>query len=297
MRCKLNISEEGYRFGFQGQEIDKEIKGKGNSVNFKYRMHDPRIGRFFAVDPLAAEYPWNSPYAFSENRLIDAFELEGLEKHIYYQKSLNENGETKIKKLYSHDILGWSDSQGKFHKHDETWVLRNYLGFKSEERGFDSKNSMMEWGVPLSLIDLYRPLPDNVQDDMVWGTLFQMGGKGSDYDMKSSINDLMDIYKWKDLNESSRFSIIVGSFVSEKNAKTFGAQLKEKYNNADIRILPEKEGFFRISAGDYELNNFPDALELKNTAKGKGIEGAWITTVKKEEINNSQVIGSQDNEN
>lgn len=31
------------------------------------------------VDPLSLQYPWNSPYAFSENRLIDGVELEGLE--------------------------------------------------------------------------------------------------------------------------------------------------------------------------------------------------------------------------
>jgi len=42
-------------------------------------MHDPRIGRFFAVDPLTDKYPHNSPYAFSENRVIDGLELEGLE--------------------------------------------------------------------------------------------------------------------------------------------------------------------------------------------------------------------------
>ena len=42
-------------------------------------MHDPRVGRFFARDPLEAAFPWNSPYAFSENRVIDAVELEGLE--------------------------------------------------------------------------------------------------------------------------------------------------------------------------------------------------------------------------
>ena len=42
-------------------------------------MHDPRIGRFFAVDPLTKKYPWNSSYAFSENRVIDGVELEGLE--------------------------------------------------------------------------------------------------------------------------------------------------------------------------------------------------------------------------
>jgi RHS repeat-associated protein len=68
-----------YRYGFQGQEKDDEIKGEGNSLNYKYRMHDPRVGRFFATDPLEASYPWNSPYAFSENRLIDGIELEGLE--------------------------------------------------------------------------------------------------------------------------------------------------------------------------------------------------------------------------
>ena len=45
-------------------------------------MHDPRIGRFFAVDPLTAEYPHNSPYAFSENRVIDGVELEGLEVQV-----------------------------------------------------------------------------------------------------------------------------------------------------------------------------------------------------------------------
>jgi hypothetical protein len=51
-----------YRYGFQacpdkftllrGQESDSrklsgEVKGEGNSVNYKYRMHDPRLGKFF----------------------------------------------------------------------------------------------------------------------------------------------------------------------------------------------------------------------------------------------------------
>ena len=69
-----------YRYGFQGQELDNEIKGEGNSLNYKYRMHDPRVGRFFAVDPLASKYPHNSPYAFSENSVIKFVELEGLER-------------------------------------------------------------------------------------------------------------------------------------------------------------------------------------------------------------------------
>lgn len=71
-----------YKYGFQGQEVDNEIKGEGNSVNYKYRMHDVRIGRFFAVDPLTAKYPHYTPYSFSGNKVIHAVELEGLEEVI-----------------------------------------------------------------------------------------------------------------------------------------------------------------------------------------------------------------------
>ncbi len=69
-----------YRYSFQGQEQDPEIKGEGNSINYKFRMHDPRVGRFFAIDPLTAEYPWYTPYSFSGNRVIASTELEGLEE-------------------------------------------------------------------------------------------------------------------------------------------------------------------------------------------------------------------------
>jgi RHS repeat-associated protein len=87
-------------YSFQAQEHDDEVKGEGNSVNYKYRMHDPRLGRFFAVDPLSKDFPWNSSYAFCENRLLDAVELEGKEAFwihgtkaalfgLLYEKSVN----------------------------------------------------------------------------------------------------------------------------------------------------------------------------------------------------------------
>ena len=53
-----------YRRGYNGMEKDKEIKGEGNSINYKFRMHDPRIGRFLSVDPLTAEMPSWSTYNF-----------------------------------------------------------------------------------------------------------------------------------------------------------------------------------------------------------------------------------------
>jgi RHS repeat-associated protein len=74
-----NDPGDGYRYGFQRQESDPEITGSKLHIAFTYRCHDVRLGRFWSIDPLAAKYPYNSPYAFSENRLIDGIELEGLE--------------------------------------------------------------------------------------------------------------------------------------------------------------------------------------------------------------------------
>ncbi|MEM9325851.1 MAG: DUF6443 domain-containing protein, partial [Bacteroidota bacterium] len=50
-------------YKFQGQEHQEET----GWVQFKWRNHDPALARFFNVDPLAEDYYYNSPYAFSEN--------------------------------------------------------------------------------------------------------------------------------------------------------------------------------------------------------------------------------------
>jgi len=100
------FSSPEYRYGFQGQEKDDEIKGNGNSINFKYRIHDPRVGRFFAMDPLTPQYPHNSPYAFSENRVIDMAELEGKEIMDILSKSYDWIvGEEALKKSSTHQVI------------------------------------------------------------------------------------------------------------------------------------------------------------------------------------------------
>jgi RHS repeat-associated protein len=64
---------------FQGQE---HVDGLDlNWDQFKWRNHQPDIGRFFNVDPLSDRYVHNSPYAFSENKVTAHVELEGLEAH------------------------------------------------------------------------------------------------------------------------------------------------------------------------------------------------------------------------
>ncbi|MDR6762071.1 RHS repeat-associated protein [Flavobacterium sp. 2755] len=96
-----------YRYGFQGQEMDDEVKGEGNSLNYAFRMHDSRIGRFFATDPLEKQYAYNSPYAFSENRVIDGIELEGLEQR-HYTINLQDE-QPKLKLIREEDCWFWQD--------------------------------------------------------------------------------------------------------------------------------------------------------------------------------------------
>ncbi|SFW77666.1 RHS repeat-associated core domain-containing protein, partial [Sinomicrobium oceani] len=63
---------------FQDQEFTEDLGL--NTHEWKYRFSDPAIGRFWQVDPLAQEYAYQSPYNFSENRVIDGVELEGAER-------------------------------------------------------------------------------------------------------------------------------------------------------------------------------------------------------------------------
>jgi hypothetical protein len=53
-------------------------------------MHDPRLGKFFAVDPLFKKYPDLTTYQFASNSPIGMKELEGLEgdlKFMYMEAS------------------------------------------------------------------------------------------------------------------------------------------------------------------------------------------------------------------
>ncbi|WP_298341153.1 hypothetical protein [uncultured Algibacter sp.] len=72
----MNSTENKYQT-FKGQERNDELGL--NWLSFKWRNHDPAIGRFMSIDPLAEKFFYNSPYAFSENKVTSHFELEGLE--------------------------------------------------------------------------------------------------------------------------------------------------------------------------------------------------------------------------
>ena len=72
-------SSDDYRYGFNGKEKDDEVMGEGNFEDYGMRMYNPRLGRFFNVDPLTESYPELTPYQFANNTPIWAIDLDGLE--------------------------------------------------------------------------------------------------------------------------------------------------------------------------------------------------------------------------
>jgi hypothetical protein len=56
---------DSYRYGYQGSEKDDESKGGGNSYTTYFRQLDPRVVRWFSVDPKMRA--WESPYVSMGN--------------------------------------------------------------------------------------------------------------------------------------------------------------------------------------------------------------------------------------
>jgi RHS repeat-associated protein len=84
---------DGYRFGFNGKEDDRET----GTQDYGFRIYNPQLGKFLSVDPLTKSYPWYTPYQFAGNSPIWAVDLDGLEQGVvirWYDNQQNWTGNT-----------------------------------------------------------------------------------------------------------------------------------------------------------------------------------------------------------
>ncbi len=57
-----------YQYKYNGKEWQDELGL--NWDTFRFRNYDYAIGRFMSIDPLTEQYSFQSPYNFSENRVV-----------------------------------------------------------------------------------------------------------------------------------------------------------------------------------------------------------------------------------
>jgi len=81
-----------YRYGFNGQEKDNDMKGEGNSLDFGARVYDPRLGRFLSIDKFTGATPFYSPYNFAGNKPTIAIDHNGNVEIIVTYHKTDRNG-------------------------------------------------------------------------------------------------------------------------------------------------------------------------------------------------------------
>ena len=119
-----SVNAGDFRYGFNGMEGDRELKGLGNSYTTEFRQYDPRIGRWLSVDPEknTFESPFlsmgNNPLSFNDiygnkikgkngKRLLAQYELalkgriSDIASEIVQEKSKDTPDLTKITALNS----------------------------------------------------------------------------------------------------------------------------------------------------------------------------------------------------
>jgi len=146
----------GYRYGYNGKEKDRDFQ---NNYDYGFRIYNAGVGRFLSVDPIADSYPWNSPYAFAENRVIDGIDLEGLE----YKSVTDQNGNVTG---FEWDPANAYDSKGKLkdgyyeraiHIQDQgTWSIGNWS--KKKQR-YESRN------VGSAIVTVYSYTTEKCKED------------------------------------------------------------------------------------------------------------------------------------
>ncbi|CAG5081207.1 hypothetical protein [Parvicella tangerina] len=109
-------------------------------------MHNARLGRFFSVDPLSAKYPHNSPYAFSENRVVDGTELEGSE---FKLMDHNGNKTTSMEKAVNAEYVGY--------KANLTAIDRTFNNFTLKDVTYSSTPKIITCDCPYQSMGGWNP--------------------------------------------------------------------------------------------------------------------------------------------
>ncbi len=289
---------EEYRYGFNGMEKDNEMKGKGNSYDYGARMYDPRVGRWFSLDPYRQKYSSVSPYHFGFNNPIITIDpngkenivVVGMDKANNNQYNFVQSGLLKVKDYLKQDetttIMIYSDNETKkFNAEFKSSVHKlygdavNVVEFSTDDNLTNYLNSKDTQKKALSI----ERLDDKITDISIFGhgLVSEKGGYEPNY-TRSLLND-RDESSWsiediENLKTNAFDNPMIYLF-------TCNAATANKEGNSIAKSLSKQSNGKIVGwAGRTDYGNINDVqLDWFNRQLAKHINKFWFGTIKLED--------------
>src|SRR5690554_164764 len=231
----------GHKYKYQEQECNEELGLNWDS--FKWRNYDYAIGRFMNIDPLGEKYAYQSHYNFSENRVIDGREIEGLEWENFRTTGKNP-GSLKMKlpssdaqrQHYSVTVknpnVSYSDFKSSFKEGPQKFLTNSKATFNSPVDG-EGNSSDFEKGSFIK-IDIKGPMNNAYvkvvgmedKDDYMSATFATMEGHVEKGKITFRLYDEGDNIRFT-INNTSEvdYTLVKDSFAREQQAKSWNEVL------------------------------------------------------------------------
>ena len=129
-----HVSAYIYRFAFNGMERDNEVKGNNNSYTTAFRFNDPRVGRWWSIDPVRDME--RSPYNSMGNNPIAKVDPHGTREFSGYDAYVRYAKKNGFKPL-PYDKMGsdghWLGTQRK--SKNKAWYRANKFNLTQNPNG------------------------------------------------------------------------------------------------------------------------------------------------------------------
>ena len=128
------ISGDFYRYGYQGSEKDDESKGDGNSYTTEFRQLDPRVGRWFTIDPVFK--PQLSPFISMTNNPIIRIDPKGDDDYFNSKGQFVRSDNKDTRNVFIENANGVQKRIDKVNfSSKNAWVLSKIAKYYAKEAG------------------------------------------------------------------------------------------------------------------------------------------------------------------
>lgn len=274
-----------YRFGFQGQEKDDEVKGSGNLYTATYWEYDSRLGRRWNTDPIVKSF--ESPYScFGGNPLffIDPLGDDWVNVHTARLEAAEgelKDAEARLEKANTNfdPYRGMDRKDAK-----EKGVLNDFKMAKKElrkaEKNYERKSDIYQREVKYEAIvnSVLKEWESTNPDEYAYWDKFDPNGQGI-IDVEVSVTNGF-IYILDDQGNSTGKTTTesINAYWGGQNAKDSFVKLKLKITVLDDKINVEA----MTSDLVHGLGHIQDGVPTSEEEKANDYEEQQYLNIKNE---------------